>query len=302
MTKFWLAIVATLALLVTVYEAGAAQMRSFGRPAMSRPVSNSMTGRQMGRSERTMSRRTTRTTATSRRDRTTRTGRKDDSIRGERGGSSTHGPGNAASDVNRGDGRKGGAVTSSTVAREKGQAVKFDRKPTDVAHNPERHDGNLGQGSDHKSVLVEKDGHYFKRSYYSGLAGGVLTWYWYETALADSDPVIPKIPYVATCKEETDDCQVTTRTPPIGITWQDVVDYWNGPLKVTPRCDEVYKISRAKGGGRQAVITCASNSTAPCSGSCQLSDYQGTSLGASPPASTTESFPPGALTATCKCP
>jgi hypothetical protein len=155
-------------------------------------------------------------------------------------------------------------------------------KPDNVAHNPEQKDGSLGRQSDHKPVLVERDGHYFKRGYYAGLDGGVQTWYWYETPLADNDPVIPMLPYVTTCAAGSDDCRVTTRKPsePDRLTNPDLVIGWwwpfgdiYPPVKHVQRCDMVNTPDHKSIIG-DVIVTCV-NAANSCDSSCQLVDING---------------------------
>ena len=164
--------------------------------------------------------------------------------------------------------------SSSSAAREAKTPITFDRKPAGVAHNPEHLEGTTGDRADHKSVLVERDGHYLKRSYYSGLGAGVLTWYWYETALDDTDPVIPLLPYVMTCPEVSDDCRLTEKksSSPERLKNPDAViagfsEWWNN---ITGTC-AVNAVPEPGSIPATVLINCtAVGQTTPCNGVCKL--------------------------------
>jgi hypothetical protein len=81
-------------------------------------------------------------------------------------------------------------------------------KPAHVQHNPKHMVGHLGNQFNHKPVLFSKHGHFFRRHYYSMLIGGVLSWFWYDDAIYDYDPIIPTLVSVPVClNDDTDDCE-----------------------------------------------------------------------------------------------
>jgi hypothetical protein len=163
-------------------------------------------------------------------------------------------------------------------------------KPDNVVHNAEQKDGSLGHQSDHKSVLVERDGHYFKRGYYAGLDGGEQKWYWYETPLANNDPVIPLLPYVVTCPERSDDCRITGKKssdPDRGKTHDAVISgfwwWWDEPygpvVKHQQRCD-IVNTPDPKSPIGDVFVTCV-NAAGSCNTTCALVDINGN--GTTPP-------------------
>ena len=191
-------------------------------------------------------------------------------------------------------------ATSSTVARDTKQPVKFDGKPKNVAHNPQHQDGSIAKLTDHKSMLVKKDGHYFKRSYYSGIAGGLTTWYWFDQPLSDDSPIIPALPYVATCSGETDDCQVIRRDVP-PLEKNVIVNIWDyftqpyTPVKVVPRCDAQESHSTGAVNG----TTSCNNVAGSCSGTCELFDVTGAHVAGD--SAKTAPVSPKVTGYTCKC-
>lgn len=81
-------------------------------------------------------------------------------------------------------------------------------KPAHVRHNAKHMVGNLGKKYNHHPVIFSKHGHFFRRHYYSMLVGGVVTWFWYDDAVYDYDPVIPTLVSVPVCEtDDTDDCE-----------------------------------------------------------------------------------------------
>ena len=305
MTKVLGTLIAIVALLTGILAADAAQQktdRSFTRTTVKQrsmlSTSHSVTRSERIRKARVSSDKTKTSVSRSRSRNSDATKRTNDSIK---------------KDSVPKDSSVGGRdiKSSSSAAREAKTPITFDRKPADVAHNPEHLEGNTGDRADHKSVLVERDGHYFKRSYYSGLGAGVLTWYWYDTPLADSDPIIPVLPYVATCAAGNDDCRITARKssdpnrltnpdPVIGGFWW----WWDEPygpvVKVSPRCDPV--VRTVPGSMPAVAIYSCANVAGSCSGTCQLYDGAGALVGGSPPATVTGSPAPAASVVTCKCP
>ena len=170
------------------------------------------------------------------------------------------------------DSRRRSTLRDKPISRQStASPTKFEGKPTKVVHNPEHKGGELSKMSEHKSVLVERDGNYYRRSYYSKSEGGTIGWYWYEVPLEPGAPVLDRIPYVATCKPDSDDCQVAERNPSLQ-TWpsfQDVVDWWNGPLKLRERCDPSVSYNQRK---KETTITCVANHAAGCSHKCTMYD------------------------------
>lgn len=205
MTKCWGILLATMTLLLVVPDAGAAQLR--GRSALhtERPVER-QSHRPAFHTEKSVQHRQSQSQH-----------KKVVSKGGAHRSAKKSSPDEKRAHENavtRKDGVTKGATSHSsadTAAREAKTPITFDGKPAGVAHNPEQVEGATGDRADHKSVLIERDGHYFKRSYYSGLGAGVRTWYWYDTALDDTDPVIPLLPYVMTCPERSDDCRITEK-------------------------------------------------------------------------------------------
>lgn len=193
-------------------------------------------------------------------------------------------------------------------------AIKFDGKPSDVVHNPAQESGSLGKLSRHKMTLVEKDGHYFKRNYYSKTERGDVDWYWYETPLVDSDPIIPLLPYVAKCSAGNDNCTVTKKDPSdpgrlqnpdnvIGVWWwppdwigpPDAPDY--KPVKNVVRCDMI-NTPDPKSKIGDVIVTCL-NAGGSCSGSCNLVDLFDNSL--TPPAHAPAAGGGASAGYKCKC-
>jgi hypothetical protein len=84
--------------------------------------------------------------------------------------------------------------------------LEFFGKPEQVVHNPGHHDGKLGDLHDHKLMVIQKDGHYFRRHYYYTRPGGRPAWFWYDEPVSETDPVIPKLKEVPVCEQDEDDC------------------------------------------------------------------------------------------------
>ena len=97
--------------------------------------------------------------------------------------------------------------------------VTFVGKPEQVLHNPKHRVGKLGDLRDHKQVVIQKDGHYFKRHYYYTRLGGRPTWYWYDEPVPDKDRLTSTFQDAPICEEEGDDCdeQPPTKIPAINI-------------------------------------------------------------------------------------
>lgn len=95
---------------------------------------------------------------------------------------------------------------SRTTKKSVQQDIKFVGKPDSVVHNPKHRVGKLGDLRDHKQVVIEKNGHYFKRHYYYTRSGERLTWYWYDDPVPDKDPVLATLKDIPACEGDSDDC------------------------------------------------------------------------------------------------
>jgi hypothetical protein len=165
-----------------------------------------------------------------------------------------------------------------------GAGLTFNGKPDGVAFNPAHTGGDTANQVNHKNVLVLRDGDYFKRGYYSASKkGGDPNWYWYETAMSRDDPIIPTIPYVASCGRDSDACTMIKREPDV-IASDWFWNWWDPPLKVKGHCSTASRKDPSSKIG-DLLVTCT-NDLGSCKGSCQLSKG-GMDIGPSPPNSTT---------------
>ena len=78
-------------------------------------------------------------------------------------------------------------------------------KPNHVMHNPHHMGGNLGHHFNHQPHAVFHNGHFWQRSWYYGLVGGALSWYWWDAPLAADDPGLLGLAEIPSCVD-TDDC------------------------------------------------------------------------------------------------
>ena len=171
--------------------------------------------------------------------------------------------------------QRGGAPTSSDVARQTQQPLKFDGKPTDVPHNPNNVAGDTGTRSNGKPVLVERDGNYYKRDYYSASSGDTKTRYWYETPLDKNNPVIPLSPYIAHCPEGSDACRIVEKqsSDPEGLRtgqYTTIAGFWEWWNNIDGTCG---LRARPLPGSIPAkvIISCTkSGQITPCNGVCKL--------------------------------
>jgi hypothetical protein len=168
-------------------------------------------------------------------------------------------------------------VSKKKVKREKATdtALKFDGKPWYVTHNAAHKDGAIGRKADHKSVLVERDGHYLKRSYYAGTDDADnQKWFWYDKALEDNDPVIPLLPYVVICPEGSDDCTIKEKksSDPGRLKNHDAViaGFWEWWNNIAGAC-AVNAVPEPGSIPATVLVNCtAVGLTTPCNGVCKL--------------------------------
>ena len=102
------------------------------------------------------------------------------------------------------------AVRAEPVGKDKTPVVRFVGKPDQVPHDPNHHDGKLGDLNDHKQLVVSKDGSYFTRHYYYTRTGEQRTWFYYDVPLDGKN--IAKLKDVPNCRESDDDCD---EPPPV---------------------------------------------------------------------------------------
>lgn len=152
--------------------------------------------------------------------------------------------------------------------------LTFVGKPWFVKHNAEQTDGTIGRQADHKSVLVERDGHYLKRSYYAASDGENQKWFWYDTPLEDTNPVIPLLPYAVVCQKENDNCTVKEKksSDPERLKNHDVViaGFWEWWNDISGTC-KVNAVPEPGSIPATVLINCtAVGVTTPCNGVCKL--------------------------------
>lgn len=155
--------------------------------------------------------------------------------------------------------------------------------PHRAFHNPARLGGRLGQHFAHRPAIVFRHGHFWRRSWYYGLVGGILTWYWWDAPVLVTDPEVVALTDVPDCLE-TDDCPMVPiasvqpriiTTPAIGAQ----------PAAMTAAADPC----QVSTDPATSMVSCTAAQAAAPSGACHLLyDYNdgggAQDFGVSPPA------------------
>lgn len=107
---------------------------------------------------------------------------------------------------------KKGHANLSYKKQNKGHSPSNGNKPNFVKHNEKNKVGKLGNKHNHKATVISHHGHFYRRHYYSFLAGGLLSWYFYDDLIAPTDPDVVALAEVPVCgTEDTDDCNEMPR-------------------------------------------------------------------------------------------